>query len=711
MSLPNPRRRHCCYASLLASQLLFFLTLCCNPAGGAVFTDQDMDFYNPASLNKPDAGVTANAPLMRPRYLDCDPCIRRSDFVVKAIVHGRKDSKYWRTVETSMQQAAHDMNIQLELELYESFDPIVMANDIQAAVNDQARQSSSQSSRLNRTTATNSNHPHTVQKNRLDALIVTIPSPIVHDAIQSAVAFGIPVFGFNSGYTVAQSLGLLGFVAQHEYKAGVLAAHEFLRIFEDLEPATQTRSTRLDLDEGDELVLPLPNGTYVLTDLNTNTSGVESATTTTATTSTSRRRPIQRALFVNHEKGNSALDDRYQGFRDALLTNYNITDNTSDMVIVEELVVDIHTYLEDQSLEKVLRGCPYDIVLMASSYLTPHVLNTADRFGCLDNNDPSVQMKIGMFDEMDYLSQELLQGRLAFAMPQQEYLQGVLPVLMASLYVTTGTLLVPPGEEDEPYMSGPLIVNVDNLPPDSQTTCQAQAFPVCSSSHASIQRNTDSDNDKHPLLPAQIATGTTSTTTRDGLCDCFDRHDIRIGGVLHGVTSDHFWDPVFLAAQQAAKDMGVRLDMERLTPETDADILHEKMAARIQALCQDGVHGIFVTIPEHEKIYQAVRACQQLNIPVVAVNSNPRVSEELGVIHHIGQDEFRAGYLAGKEMLEAGMKEGYCLNQAGNSGVNARCEVRSLDTIGYVWFPVTQIVCVTFSLTVPCHCVFIWVSF
>ena len=129
--------------------------------------------------------------------------------------------------------------------------------------------------------------------------------------------------------------------------------------------------------------------------------------------------------------------------------------------------------------------------------------------------------------------------------------------------------------------------------------------------------------------------------------------------------------------------MGVRLELERFT-ETDLEILYNKMAAQIKSLCESGVDGIFVTIPDRQSVRDAIKICQVLNIPVIAVNSDPRISEEVGVLQHIGQDEVGAGYLAGTRMMEAGMKEGYCSALEGNSGSTARCTgfVRAIESAG-----------------------------
>lgn len=87
------------------------------------------------------------------------------------------------------------------------------------------------------------------------------------------------------------------------------------------------------------------------------------------------------------------------------------------------------------------------------------------------------------------------------------------------------------------------------------------------------------------------------------------------------------------------------------------DLIYEQMAARIRNLCDSGVDGIFVTIPA-DNVVEAVRRCHELRVPVVSVNSGKGASEELGLVHHIGQDEYSGGYGGAVRMIAAGMTRG-----------------------------------------------------
>lgn len=131
---------------------------------------------------------------------------------------------------------------------------------------------------------------------------------------------------------------------------------------------------------------------------------------------------------------------------------------------------------------------------------------------------------------------------------------------------------------------------------------------------------------------------------------------------------------VFHQAYQAADDLGIELRLDRLEPQPTANILHAKMASKMVSLCQDGVNGLFVSIPS-DKVVAAIKECENLNVPVISANSGAKKAKQLGLAHHISQLEYQAGYSAGKRLIESGMRESLCLNvEAGNVGTQERCE-------------------------------------
>ena len=136
----------------------------------------------------------------QPPLVDCDPCIKRSEYTLQAILHGTSSDLFWLEMQASMRQAALDMGVSLTIELSEVFNAQVMAQEIKNAA----------------------------ASNDIDALIVTIPNDIVQEAVAQVIADGMPVFGVNVGYEVAQELGILGYAAQDDYLAGQQAGQEFL---------------------------------------------------------------------------------------------------------------------------------------------------------------------------------------------------------------------------------------------------------------------------------------------------------------------------------------------------------------------------------------------------------------------------------------------------------------------------------------------------
>ena len=120
--------------------------------------------------------------------------------------------------------------------------------------------------------------------------------------------------------------------------------------------------------------------------------------------------------------------------------------------------------------------------------------------------------------------------------------------------------------------------------------------------------------------------------------------------------------------------MGVTLLLERLEPQGSSDAIFSKMAGQIESYCNNGVDGIFVTIPD-DLVKSAVQSCINLGVPVININTGIEAAAELGVMQHVGQLEYNAGYGAGMRLIEAGMKEGFCLShELGNSALVERCK-------------------------------------
>ncbi len=513
--------------------------------------------------------------------LNCEPCIDRTLHTIKAILHGTSNDGFWQKLAASARQSALDMRVNLELELYPpgGYDEERMASEIRAA-SDRATSG-------------------------YDALIVTIPSQVVANAVRYASDRGMPVFGLNSGFEevsgkggMAEEGAVLFFTAMNERLGGEKAAQYFIHVDE------QQVETVIEDDPKNTANVTR----HLLTDKHSN------------------------ALFISllGEK-NSAFQQRHDGFRETLLAMSNQTGTSID---VEWFEVDVSTETSALlELEEKMSGCKYQMILVGAGRVAPQVVEAVEANGC--NNLQDIPTKIGTFDASTPNFDLMSEQRLEFIIDQHNHMQGWSPVHFAALYVSTGLVLAPP--PDGVYLSGPAFFTKANAISDTLRICTDEAFPVCP-----------------------------NTNGLDGLpsgCKCTDRKKIVIGGVTHGHTKEPFWDTVYEAAEQSANDMGVTLDFIRFEPQESGEILYRRMSAKILSLCQAGeVDGLFVSIPD-DIVADAVRSCLELNVPVMSINAGFDVSKEMSLIHHVGMVEYNAGYQAGIRMASsASFTRAFCVN-------------------------------------------------
>ena len=117
----------------------------------------------------------------------------RDDIRVVVVVHGAAADPFWSVVKNGVDQAEIDMGVTVEYRAPDTFDMVLMAQLIDAAV-----------------------------ASAPDALVVSIPDAVaLGESIMGAVAAGIPVFSINSGSDVFQELGVIRHIGQTEYEAGL----------------------------------------------------------------------------------------------------------------------------------------------------------------------------------------------------------------------------------------------------------------------------------------------------------------------------------------------------------------------------------------------------------------------------------------------------------------------------------------------------------
>jgi simple sugar transport system substrate-binding protein len=208
-----------------------------------------------------------------------------------------------------------------------------------------------------------------------DGLVVSVPdAEALGDSIRNAVASGIPVISMNSGSDVREELGVAVHVGQTEYEAG------------------QGGGSKM------------------------------------------KAAGVTKAICVNQEVGNVALDLRCEGFIDGL-----------DGIPVEVLSVSIDPTEVSNAVKAYLASNPdTDGVLTLGPTAAEPTLAALEESEMLD------KVKFGTFDLSPNVLQALDQGKMMFAIDQQQYLQGYLPIQLLKLYhlyglMPAGTVMTGPG--------------------------------------------------------------------------------------------------------------------------------------------------------------------------------------------------------------------------------------------------------------------------
>jgi len=148
-----------------------------------------------------------------------------------------------------------------------------------------------------------------------------------------------------------------------------------------------------------------------------------------------------------------------------------------------------------------------------------------------------------------------------------------------------------------------------------------------------------------------------------------DRSSIRIVVVTHGQSSDPFWSVVSNGVHDGAADMGVRAEYQA---PTSFDMV--RMSELIDAAVASRPSGLVVSIPDAKALERSIRAAVAAGIPVVSINAGDSAWQALGVLAHVGQPEYGAGYGAGERLAQAGVRHALCINhEVGNLSQDARC--------------------------------------
>jgi len=269
---------------------------------------------------------------------------------IAVVTHGTPGDTFWDVVKSGAEQAGTDLGVTVTYQ--GDGDPVKQSQLIDAAI------------------ATSP-----------DGLIVSMANPDgVKNAIEKAVAAGIPVITINSGLERSKEFGAQTHVGQSEFVAGQGAGEHLA----DAE--------------------------------------------------------VHNVICVIHEAGNSGLEERCAGAADTLGgTMSNVQVDIANVADAQNTIKS--KLLADPSIDAVLTLQPS--VAVAASQAIEEAASSA---------------RLATFDVSADVTQLILDGKILFAVDQQPYSQGYLPVTFLTLQARNGDVV----GGGQPVYSGPGFVTNDN---------------------------------------------------------------------------------------------------------------------------------------------------------------------------------------------------------------------------------------------------------
>lgn len=146
-----------------------------------------------------------------------------------------------------------------------------------------------------------------------------------------------------------------------------------------------------------------------------------------------------------------------------------------------------------------------------------------------------------------------------------------------------------------------------------------------------------------------------------------DNPTMTVAVVSHGKQGDSFWDVVKRGAEDAGKQLCVRITYQgQGDPNQQAQAIDNAVAQK--------VNGLVVSMANPDALKGSIQKAVSARIPVITINSGQSRFREFGALTHVGQAERTAGEGAGEQLAKAGVKNLVCvIHEAGNIGLEERC--------------------------------------
>ena len=153
---------------------------------------------------------------------------------------------------------------------------------------------------------------------------------------------------------------------------------------------------------------------------------------------------VKQAVILNQELGNVALDQRTKGFRDGFEGPFHHVQVLPVKIDFMECHDAVAAYLQ--------KNQEVDGILALGPAAAEPALQVLGEMGLVD------KVKLCTFDISPRVIQALTQKQMGFALDQQQWLQGYLPIIFLANYVKYGSIL-----QNDLIVTGPSFVTPENV--------------------------------------------------------------------------------------------------------------------------------------------------------------------------------------------------------------------------------------------------------
>lgn len=257
--------------------------------------------------------------------------------------------------------------------------------------------------------------------------------------------------------------------------------------------------------------------------------------------------------------------------------------------------------------------------------------------------NPSRKVAYGTFDFDAGAASLMEEGGLNFAIDQQQYLQGYLPIVYLATLNTTGIRMQPQLNGGLVY-TGPGFITIDSV---SAKKCESGGVFYC--------------GEDLPIKDTKAV-----LEHPDASCACIDRSATTLYAVIHQPASDPVANAMLDGLRQAATDQKVALEVRsQQSPSLAASLIDLKEAVAAKP------YGIVATVP-NEEFRAELEVAKNAGIRIITIGAPMRDSDAITDLF-VGMDPDEAGKIAATTLLSGIRERGL------ESGIAGEFSVLCLD--------------------------------